>query len=135
MNNLNKLYQILICNKFNYLMIQIILFVLVLTLDSYDTPENSWGVSYILRVSLIMLCLLMIFRFVFLNYSPIFITFLGVLSCASIFYDEIISLFNLYDATQLISNFSVKNNVESIITILISALVIVSLISNQRESS
>jgi hypothetical protein len=132
MKFLKKVYSILVCNKFNYLFVQIILFVLVLTLDSYDTPQNEWGVAYILRASLILLCLLMVFRFKFLNFSKVFIMFTVVISCFSIFHDEIISLMSQLDTTNTSTNIMLQNNSESIMTILISILVVISLTSEQK---
>lgn len=135
MLNENKLYLHLVCDKFKYLSIQIILFVLVLTLDSYDTPQNQWGVNYILRVSLILLCILMIFRFIYLNYSIGFIVSLIILSCCSIFYDELIKLLNHIAFTKPSATFLIKNHAEGIVTTLISILVIISLTSSQKNQT
>ena len=127
-----NLYLILVCNKFNYLFLQLILFVLVLSLDSYDTPQNEWGVAYILRVALILLCLLMVLRFKFLNYPIYFITISVVISFFSIFHDEIINLLGLKNATSVLSNIMVQYNSESIATVVITILVVISLISEQK---
>jgi hypothetical protein len=132
MSFFEKIYLMLVCNKFSYLSTQIILFVLVLTLDQYDTPHNEWGVAYILRVSLIMLCLLMILRFIFLNFSKVFIGMVVVISCFSVFHDEIINLLSQLDATKYVASLMVQNYSESILTIVISILVMISLIAEPK---
>jgi hypothetical protein len=125
-------YLILVCNKFNYLFLQIILFVLVLTLDSYNTPENKWGVVYILRVSLILLCLLMVLRFKFLNFPKVFIMFTVTISCFSIFHDEIINLMSQIEVMNDTASIMLLNNSESLLTIALSILVVISLTSEQK---
>lgn len=133
MKILNKLYLNFVCNKFNYLFLQIIFFVLVLTLNPYDTPENTWGASYILLVSHILLCIFMILRFFFLNFSKSFIVFLSVLSAISIFYNEIFTLLNHFELTKKVAVFIQQNNAESILTILLSIFVILSLTSESKR--
>lgn len=135
MNILTMLYERLVCNKFNYLLIQIILFVMVLTMDSYNVPENEWGVRYILKVALVLLCLLMILRFRFLKFASIFILIATVVSCFSIFYNEVVKLLSKQVATQEMAGFIVQNNFESITTFIISILVIISLTSEQKIAS
>jgi len=134
MRKIRKLYDLLVCNKFSYLLSQVILFVLILTLDSYGTPENQWGVVHILRVSLIFLCALMILRFNFLNFSKIFIGLIVLVSCFSIFYNEIVFQLIQRETTKSIAEYIVNNNVESITTFVISFFVIISLTSEQRSS-
>ena len=133
MKTLNNLYQILVCNKFNYLFIQILLIILVLTLGSYDTSENKWGVVYILRICLILLYLAMIFRFVFLHFSPVFIIFLFIISIISIFYNEIINLLGQFKVSNTVAEFAIQYHAESVITISLSILLVISLTSQQKE--
>ena len=132
MSFFEKIYLKLVCNKFSYLSIQIILFVMVLTMDQYNTPQNEWGVAYILRAALIMLCILMVLRFIFLNFSMVFITIVVVISCLSIFHDEILNLLGLLDTTKNIANLMVQNYSESILTIIISILVMISLMAEPK---
>ena len=128
----NQYYLRIICNKFTYLSIQIILFVLVLSLDAYDTTQNEWGAIYIIRCSLVLICILMVLRFNFLNYSPTFLTGLVVLSCCAIFYEEIIILLNQFTLTKDSVTFLIENHAKSIISSLITIFVITSLISGHK---
>lgn len=92
---LKELYQ----NKYLYLLIMVVLLLTITVLDSFEFN------SLVIRVLLFTFYVLLILRYHFLNYSLVFIIFIGLICLTSVFYEEFIVLLSEFNNKAIIENY------------------------------